>query len=636
MIIVKNRELLIPETERYIGTTYDHLSENRQFKLPRVAQNGVDLSALTFRLDLKYANDTYDTVILSKEIEGEYIVLTWEILSAVQQIPGTLYIAIRATDGEATVRWASFGAAMYVERHLNTPGSYTGDLTEIEQMELDHAYFKSVIQELESHLDYAHDAEAWATGNRNGEAVPSTDETYHNNAKYYKDQAANGAGSAKNFSLDAEAWAKGTREGTAVTSGQDGYHDNAKYYSEQAAATVADTNARFDNAIAAVSSQTEVVDARVSSSGTTYTTLKNRLDTEHSGLNSDLSSLAGMVDGLRGEYDVTAGTVAALQTAVLQHNDDIAALQSTQITETASGAPATFTDGAVNVPMRSVKVALEPVQSGSGDPSPTNIRPITGYSQIVLGREGKNMLPFFTETKTSNGITVTPTEDGRYDITGTSTAYAAISYSLPGMSLSGQYRFVVSGIDETLPHPDVWLYYASKDGEEIGNIVNNGVIDLSVNNLTSIYIAVMSGRTLDCQDVGLMLIPAEETDKTFEAYSGQTWNINLGQTVYGAVVDPVNANAIVTKGQIASYNGETLPGAWISDRDVYAPGTTPTIGAQVVYDLASPETISVTRQYPTTAKGLNHVWSAGPVAVEYVADPKLYIQKMIAAAVASH
>lgn len=77
MIIVKNRELLIPETERYIGTTYDHLSENRQFKLPRVAQNGVDLSALTFRLDLKYANDTYDTVILSKEIEGEYIVLTW-------------------------------------------------------------------------------------------------------------------------------------------------------------------------------------------------------------------------------------------------------------------------------------------------------------------------------------------------------------------------------------------------------------------------------------------------------------------------------------------------------------------------------------------------------------------------------
>ena len=34
---------------------------------------------------------------------------------------------------------------------------------------------------------------------------------------------------------DAEAWAKGTRGGVPVTEGQDGYHDNSKYYSEQAA-----------------------------------------------------------------------------------------------------------------------------------------------------------------------------------------------------------------------------------------------------------------------------------------------------------------------------------------------------------------------------------------------------------------
>lgn len=295
MILVKNRELLVPENERFIGTTYDHLSENRQFKLPRVAQNGVDLSALTFRLDLKYSNDSYDTVILSKEIEDEYLVLTWEILSAVQQVPGTLYIALRAADGENTVRWASFGAVMYVERHLNTPGNYTGDPTEIEQMELDHEYFKRVIQELESHLDYAHDAEAWATGNRSGEAVPSTDETYHNNAKYYKEQAASGAGSAKNFSLDAEAWAKGTREGTAVTSGQDGYHDNAKYYKDQAEAVVADTNTRFNNAIAAVTVDTEVQDARVGVNGSAYTVLKSRLDSEHNDLQNQLDKIGVFV-----------------------------------------------------------------------------------------------------------------------------------------------------------------------------------------------------------------------------------------------------------------------------------------------------------------------------------------------------
>ena len=38
--------------------------------------------------------------------------------------------------------------------------------------------------------NHAEDSEAWATGQRNGTDVPSTDPTYHNNAKYYKDQAA--------------------------------------------------------------------------------------------------------------------------------------------------------------------------------------------------------------------------------------------------------------------------------------------------------------------------------------------------------------------------------------------------------------------------------------------------------------
>ena len=40
----------------------------------------------------------------------------------------------------------------------------------------------------------AEDSEAWAVGKRNGQDVPSTDETYQNNAKYYAEQAAQGAG----------------------------------------------------------------------------------------------------------------------------------------------------------------------------------------------------------------------------------------------------------------------------------------------------------------------------------------------------------------------------------------------------------------------------------------------------------
>ena len=45
------------------------------------------------------------------------------------------------------------------------------------------------------------DAQAWAKGTRNNVSVTSGDQTYHNNAKYYKDQAANSAIAAANAAL---------------------------------------------------------------------------------------------------------------------------------------------------------------------------------------------------------------------------------------------------------------------------------------------------------------------------------------------------------------------------------------------------------------------------------------------------
>lgn len=46
----------------------------------------------------------------------------------------------------------------------------------------------------------------------------------------------------------------------------------------------------------------------------------------------------------------------------------------------ASGDIVTFADGADNMPLKECVVQIDPVQSGSGDPSPTNVRPITGWT----------------------------------------------------------------------------------------------------------------------------------------------------------------------------------------------------------------------------------------------------------------
>lgn len=49
---------------------------------------------------------------------------------------------------------------------------------------------------------------------------------------------------------------------------------------------------------------------------------------------------------------------------------------------------------------KSTKVTLEPVQEGSGDPSPTNIRPISGRSSVEIKGCGKNL---FDKTTATNG-----------------------------------------------------------------------------------------------------------------------------------------------------------------------------------------------------------------------------------------
>lgn len=95
---------------------------------------------------------------------------------------------------------------------------------------------------------YIKDAEAWAKGTKDGEAVPSSDPTYHNNAKYFSDEAASSATAASNSasaaagsattadnkSKDSEAWAVGKRGGTDVPSTDPTYENNAKYWQAMA------------------------------------------------------------------------------------------------------------------------------------------------------------------------------------------------------------------------------------------------------------------------------------------------------------------------------------------------------------------------------------------------------------------
>lgn len=53
---------------------------------------------------------------------------------------------------------------------------------------------------------------------------------------------------------------------------------------------------------------------------------------------------------------------------------------------TISGNPVSFTAKAA--PLRQLSVAFSPVQSGTGDPSPTNVRPISGWDTLTVYHSG--------------------------------------------------------------------------------------------------------------------------------------------------------------------------------------------------------------------------------------------------------
>ncbi len=135
MITVVGRKLIIPETDKQIGTTYDNNSEVRHIRINRITTGGVDLSNLRFKLDLEYADTTPDTCLLDVEVQDEYILLTWTIPAACLTHKGTVWIAIRSYDENGTVKWATNRGAVYVGHTIFDGEAYSEHLTEFEQLE---------------------------------------------------------------------------------------------------------------------------------------------------------------------------------------------------------------------------------------------------------------------------------------------------------------------------------------------------------------------------------------------------------------------------------------------------------------------------------------------------------------------
>ena len=302
---------------------------------------------------------------------------------------------------------------------------------------------------------------------------------------------------------------------------------------------------------------------------------------------------------------------------------------------------ASFSDGAENCPVEDLVVDINPVQSGSGDPSPSNVRPITGWTGMNVYRTGKNLLKNKIEGRTNNGVTYTANDDGTITLADTATGASYLAASMPYNSTNkAKFTFLkagtytlTGGISNAIR---IYLVYSPvrdpSTGASLTSDVGSGsTFTIPEDAYVYLQIAVTNGTATNVT-IKPMLV-AGSTGATFEENTATaypiTWSDTAG-TVYGGYLNPVTGVLTVTDGNIASYNGETLPSTWISDRDVYAAGTTPTTGAQVVYELATPQTYQLTPTEVKTLLGENNIWAdTGNVAVDYFADTKKYIDKVL-------
>ena len=207
-------------------------------------------------------------------------------------------------------------------------------------------------------------------------------------------------------------------------------------------------------------------------------------------------------------------------------------------TKTKSGAVVSIeSDGADKV--TSLVAQIEPVQAGSGDPSPTNVRPITGWTAANVFVTGKNLLDP-TYRKNVNTSTTCNIRFYFYDGTyhGGLLVKKGVTYTLKisgSTKAAGLYINTVTNANKFLKYSATELTFTPEED--------------FLCSVDVYYATHFDVSTINCQlEVGA-------TATEYEPYKGTTYPVSFGSagTVYGGTVDVVTGVLTVTHKIFAIY-----------------------------------------------------------------------------------
>ncbi len=281
----------------------------------------------------------------------------------------------------------------------------------------------------------------------------------------------------------------------------------------------------------------------------------------------------------------------------------------TEITGDAEGSVISIDDGKLNEPLKACTVDINPVQSGSGTPSPSNIRPISGWTEANVTRCGKNLYKTELNSYYLDVVTGLPVAQSGYEVSIFIPILANQSIYIPNSGSSRRWFY------DKFKNPKTYL---NNSRSQTYTAQEDGYIRVTVNKNIAGYSTYQ--------------IEYGNAPTTYEPYQGSTTSIPFHDssdnpiTVYGGTLNVTSGELRVTHANIASYNGETINEPWISSMDAYSAGATPTTGAQVVYPLATPTEVSLTPTEITTLHGNNVILAdSGDMAITYVRDTSIAI-----------
>ena len=282
----------------------------------------------------------------------------------------------------------------------------------------------------------------------------------------------------------------------------------------------------------------------------------------------------------------------------------------------------------------------------------SNICPISGWTGCNVYDDSKygglvdwNQIidiPSTNKTVQGNGANIIDNRDGTYTVYTSATGVTSQTASnLISFSYQANHVYLIHGVPESITDTNTAFLYSSA----IGGISGQGkIIRLTgtssnalqiivkkdsiitdhltfrpmIHDLTDIYGAGNEPTTVAefeeryykdyyPYNAGQLMTVGQVNGEPYRAVNVD-WTDTAG-TVYGGSLDVASGVLTAKWANIASYNGETLSGRWLSDRDVYVAGTTPTTGAQVCYELATPITYTLTPTQIKSLRGKNNVWT---------------------------